>query len=77
MDEILDCVNRSGDEFIIERKNKPIAALIPFFKLEALNKMVKGYVLEAMSNQASKVSQKEIDDLANKAKHNSRKINIY
>ena len=73
MGEILDCVNLRGDEFIIERKQKPIAALIPLQKLEAMTKMAKGFVLEQISGQLTDVSQKEVDALTNEAKHLSRK----
>lgn len=72
MGEILDCVNLRGDEFIIERKHKPIAALIPLEKLEALTKMAKDYVLEIVSSVTT-ASQEEIDTLANEAKHRARK----
>lgn len=73
MGEILDCVNLRGDEFIIERKEKPIAALIPLAKLEAMTKMAKNYALELISNPALASSQEEIDTLANEAKHLTRK----
>lgn len=72
MGEILDCVNLRGDEFIIERKHKPIAALIPLPKLRALTKMAKSFVLEVLSGNNHEASQEEIDVLANQAKHLSR-----
>lgn len=73
MGEILDCVYLRGDEFIIERKHKPLAALVPVEKLEFLNKMAKNTVLEMISGPAAKESAKVIDRLANEAKHESRK----
>ncbi len=73
MGEILDCVNLRGDEFIIERKEKPLAALIPLAKLEALTKMAKSYVLDMLSGDRTHDSQATIDSLANEAKHGSRK----
>lgn len=73
MGEILDCVNLRGDEFIIQRKHKPIAALVPITKLEAMTKMGKGYVLEQISGGAVNISQEEVDSLTNKVKHLSRK----
>lgn len=73
MGEILDCVNLRGDEFIIERKQKPIAALIPLTKLEALTKMAKGYVLEQISGPSINMPQGDVDALANEVKHLSRK----
>lgn len=78
MGEILDCVNLRGDEFIIERKHKPLAALIPVSKLEALSKMAKEFVLGTIAAQDSyeeqeDEEQEEIDLLANEAKHQTRK----
>ncbi len=74
MGEILDCVNLRGDEFIIERKRKPIAALVPISKLEAMTKIAKEFVLEQiLSGQSSDLSEAEIDALTDEAKHSSRK----
>lgn len=73
MGEILDCVNLRDDEFIIHRKQKPIAALVPLTKLAAMTKMAKGYVLEHISGKSIDISQEEADVLANEAKHLSRK----
>ena len=76
MGEILDCVNLKGDEFVIERKNKPIAALIPLPKLEALKNLAQSYLVETMESltksKSNKLSDEEIDALANEAKHESR-----
>ncbi len=72
--EILDCVNLSGDEFIIERKHHPIAVLVPFSKLEALTNMAKIYAIELISSKSvNDISQEDVDILVNKAKHDSRK----
>lgn len=76
MGEILDCVYLRGDEFIIERKHKRLAALVPVEKLEFLNKMAKNTVLEMIAGPADKKAPKkpeDIDRLANEAKHESRK----
>jgi antitoxin (DNA-binding transcriptional repressor) of toxin-antitoxin stability system len=73
MGEILDCVNLRGDEFIIERKHKPLAALVPIAKLEALSLMAKEVVVDMISGPGGKESQKKIDSLADEAKHKSRK----
>lgn len=76
MGEILDCVNLKGDEFVIERKNKPIAALIPMPKLQALRNLAQSYLVESMEthtkSKANKLSDEEIDALADEAEHKSR-----
>jgi hypothetical protein len=72
MGEILDCVNLRSDEFIIERKHQPIAALVPLSKLQALTKIAASYLVEGLSNQTNSLQEK-VDALANEAKHKSRK----
>jgi antitoxin (DNA-binding transcriptional repressor) of toxin-antitoxin stability system len=74
MGRILDCVNLRGDEFIIERKHKPLAALVPVAKLEALSRFAKSFALEMISGPDTTIQDdEEIDFLANEAKHKSRK----
>ena len=45
MGKVLDCVYLRGDEFLIERKNKPLAVLIPVEKHRDLIYMDKRYLL--------------------------------
>ena len=66
-------MNLRGDEFIIQRKHEPLAALVPIAKLEALEKVAREVVLDMLTGSESKESQDEIDRLANEAKHKSRK----
>jgi prevent-host-death family protein len=71
-----DYLNRVAlrhDEFIIERKGKPLAAMVPVEKLEALEKSARARLLEMLERQkGSRVSEREADRLANEAKHWSR-----
>lgn len=73
MGEILDCVNLRGDEFVIERKNKPLAVLIPFNKFQNMENISRQFLLEFLERQSSDLSEEEADALANEAKHNVRK----
>jgi prevent-host-death family protein len=73
MGEILDCVNLRGDEFLIERKNKPLAVLIPVQKHDALTKLAKELILQAIANAKNELSEEEAMDLINEAKHVTRK----
>lgn len=74
-----DYLNRVAlrhDEFIIERKGKPLAAMVPVEKLEALARFARKGLLEMLNRQrekGSRISEKEADRLANEAKHWSRK----
>jgi len=44
--DILNKVVLRHDEFVIERKGKPLAALIPMDKLDSLNKVARRHALE-------------------------------
>lgn len=70
--EILDRVALRHDEFIIERKGKALAAVVPVEKLEQLERAARGHLLSLMARQRNPVSQSEADQLANEAKHESR-----
>ena len=71
-----DYLNRVAlrhDQFIIERKGKPLAAMVPVEKLEALERFARKRLLEMLDRQSgSRLSEKEADRLANEAKHWSR-----
>lgn len=71
--KILDSVNLCGDEFIIQRKHQPLAALVPIAKFEALEKVAREVVLAMLTGSEAKENQDEIDRIANGAKHKSRK----
>jgi prevent-host-death family protein len=73
MGEVLDCVYLRGDEFIIERKNKPMAVLISLEKYKSLNRMAKDSILNIYKqHNNSAISENEADLLANEAKHLTR-----
>ncbi len=76
MGEILDCVNLRGDEFLIERKRKALAVLIPVQKHKVLEKMAREFLSKSLIGENRKLSQKEADQLADEAKHASREKNL-
>lgn len=73
MGEILDCVNLKGDEFIIERKNKPIAALVPVRKLKAIQNAARRFLIDFLDEQEGDLSHKESEELIEEAKLKTRK----
>ena len=72
-----DYLNRVAlrhDQFIIERKGKPLAAMVPVEKLEALELLARTRLLEMLDRQrGSRLSEKEANKLADEAKHWSRR----
>jgi len=72
---ILNRVARRNDQFIIERKGKPLAAVVPVERLEQMRRAARMHLLRVLERQESKVSPKQADRLADEAKHRARKRN--
>jgi prevent-host-death family protein len=73
--DLLNRVDLRHDQFIIERKGKPMAALVPVEKLEQMERAAGLYLLEILERQKGKTSlaQTEVDQLVDEAKHRKRK----
>ena len=70
--DILDHVALRHDEYIIERKGRPLAAVIPVTKLAQLEVAARTHVLEMLGRQQSDLTDEEAMQLANEAKHRTR-----
>lgn len=71
--EVLDRVHLRQDRFIIARKGKPLAALVPVEVLEGLERAARlhlGDVLERLATPGD--ARTDADALADQAKHASR-----
>ncbi|MFA6034559.1 MAG: type II toxin-antitoxin system Phd/YefM family antitoxin [Myxococcota bacterium] len=75
--DILNKVVLRHDEFVIERKGKPLAALIPMDKLDSLNKVARRHALEFLDQQmgGTALSDDEAMKVAVDAQHKSRTSN--
>ena len=62
--EILDRVALRYDEFIIERRGKALAAVVPMEKLEQLERAAKGHLLSLMARQRGSISQSEANQIS-------------
>ncbi len=71
--DILNRVALRHDQFIIERKGKPLAAMVPVERLEQMQEAARLHLLDTLSRRSGKVSQAEADRLADEAKHRTRK----
>lgn len=69
--EILDRVALRHDRFLIERRGRPLAALVPAEVLEQLEGAAARLLIERQSRTA-RTSQSEADELADEAKHQTR-----
>lgn len=71
--DMLNRVALRHDQFIIERKGKPLAALIPVERLEQMQRAARLHILSLLEQQLGDLSQEEADQIANEAKHQTRK----
>jgi prevent-host-death family protein len=63
--DILNRVALRHDEFVIERKGKPLAALVPFEKLEQIRAIARRHALLFLEQQkGGPLSDEEAMDLA-------------
>lgn len=83
--EILDRVHLRHDRFIIERRGKPLAALVPVDTLEAMDQVTREFLLEASRGTGRRRTRQHRSPLpalgeagslalANEAKHESRPL---
>jgi prevent-host-death family protein len=70
--EILDRVALRQDEFVISRKDRPMAAIVPVEVLESLQQAAKLQLLDALERAGSQLTPEQADALADEAKHATR-----
>ena len=71
--DMLNRVALRHDEFIIERKGKPLAALVPVERLEQMRRFARRHALEFMDQQQpSALTGTQASELAADAKRWSR-----
>jgi prevent-host-death family protein len=69
--DILNRVAIRHDEYVIERKGKPLAAMVPVSRLEAMRRAAKVHLLDVLSGE-NLLDAEDAMALANVAKHDSR-----
>lgn len=71
--DILNRVALRQDHFIIERKGKALAAMVPVERLEQMQQAARLHLLAVLNQQPGNLSQDKADRLADEAKHRTRK----
>jgi prevent-host-death family protein len=72
--DLLNRVALRQDEFVIERKGKPLAALVPVERLEQMRRFARQHALEFLAGRKSgRLSADEADALAAEARQWARK----
>ena len=72
--DLLNRVALRHDQFLIERKGKPLAAMVPIERLEQMQEAARVHLLATLAQRSEKISQGQADHLANEAKHRTRKL---
>ena len=70
--DMLNRVALRHEQFIIERKGKSLAAIVPIERLEQMQQAAHLHLLRVLERQPGLMSQAEADRLANEAKHQTR-----
>ena len=71
--DILNRVALRHDQFIIERKGKPLAAMVPIETLAQMQRAARLHLRRVLDQQPGDLSQEDADRLANEATHRTRK----
>lgn len=75
--DLLNRVALRHDEFIIERKGQPLAALVPVERLEQMRRFARQHALEFLERQkegqGEQLSEEEAMDLALEAQRAARR----
>lgn len=71
--DLLDRVVDRQAEFVIERRGKPLAAIVPIEKLERMQRAAEVELLSALEQHARRITQKQVDEISDAAKHRSRR----
>jgi PHD/YefM family antitoxin component YafN of YafNO toxin-antitoxin module len=71
--DILNRVALRNDQFIIERKGKPLAAMVPVERLGQMQQAARLHILSILERQPGALSQAEADRIATEAKHRTRR----
>ena len=71
--DYLDRVALRHDQFIIERKGKALAAMVPVEKLVELERAARDRLLETLRSRKGPPAGVDADRLADDAKHRTRR----
>lgn len=65
--DLLDRVDKRRDAFVIERRGKPLAALVPFAQYERLREAAELELSAMLDRHARHLTQRQAEDLARRA----------
>ncbi|HUP24777.1 MAG TPA: type II toxin-antitoxin system Phd/YefM family antitoxin [Thermoanaerobaculia bacterium] len=65
---LLDRVDERRDQFVIERRGKPLAALVPFAQYEQMQRAAELELIGALDRRARSLTRQQAVQLARRAK---------
>ena len=65
---VLDRVEDDRDQFVIERRGRPLAALVPYAKYRRLEQAAERDVLRILDRDQRQLTRQQIADLSRRAK---------
>ena len=71
--DLLNRVALRHDEFVVTRKGKPLAAMVPVERLEQMQQAARLHLLSILARKSQGVSQSQADQIADEAKHRTRR----
>lgn len=71
--DLLNRVALRHDQFVIERKGKPLAAMVPVERLEQMQQAARLHLLSFLAQRSAGIPHTQADQLANEAKHRTRR----
>ena len=66
--DLLDRVADRSDRFVIERRGKPLAALVPFESFQRMERAAELELLSVLDRDARRLTRKRAAELANRVK---------
>ena len=72
--DLLNRVALRHDQFVIERKGKALAAIVPVERLEQMQEAARVHLLSTLTQRTEEIPQSQADHLDNEAKHRTRKL---
>jgi prevent-host-death family protein len=71
--DLLDRVADGREQFVIERRGKPLAAIVPFAQYEQLQRAAELELERLLDRHARRLTMKQAEELARAAKTRSRR----
>lgn len=70
---VLSRVAVKNDQFIVERRGKPLAAVVPMERFEQMRRAARMHLMQVVERQDGKLTEAQAERLADEAKHLTRK----